>query len=116
VRNGLTDATTDELVINHWWSCFPYANVGLATGKVVVIDVDPRHDGDETLRALEDKYGPLPSTWRAITGGGGEHIFFSGVPINSVGQVGAGLDIRGPGAMSLCRQACIRAGANTNGT
>jgi Bifunctional DNA primase/polymerase, N-terminal/Primase C terminal 1 (PriCT-1) len=98
VRNGLTDATIDELVINHWWSCFSYANVGLATGKVVVLDVDPRHDGDETLRALEDKHGPLPSTWRAITGGGGEHIFFSGVPIpNSVGQVGAGLDIRGPG-------------------
>jgi hypothetical protein len=99
VRNGLKDATTDELIINHWWGCFDYANVGLATGKVVALDVDNRHDGDATLAKLEADHGSLPSTWRAVTGGGGEHIFFTtstSIP-NSVGTIGEGLDIRGTG-------------------
>jgi hypothetical protein len=99
VRNGLKDATTDELIINHWWSCFDYANVGLATGKVVVLDVDNRHDGDATLAKLETEQGSLPATWRSVTGGGGEHIFFTtstSIP-NSVGTIGEGLDIRGTG-------------------
>jgi Bifunctional DNA primase/polymerase, N-terminal/Primase C terminal 1 (PriCT-1) len=97
VRNGLKDATTDQLLIGHWWGCFDYANVGIATGAIVVLDVDPRHDGDHTLRQLEDKHGPLPTTWRTITGGSGEHVFFStDSPIaNSTGTVGQGLDVRG---------------------
>jgi hypothetical protein len=99
VRNGVKDATTDQLIISHWWFCFDHANVGLATGKVVVLDVDPRHGGDDTLKKLEDKHGPLPLTWRAITGGGGEHVFFtaSSPVFNSVGAVGDGLDVRGTG-------------------
>jgi hypothetical protein len=99
VRNGLKDATTDERVIEHWWGCFDYANVGMATGGIVVLDVDPRHDGDVTLAKLEAERGSLPPTWRAITGGGGEHIFFTTtaqIP-NSSGLVGEGLDIRGAG-------------------
>ena len=97
VRNGLKDATTDELIINHWWGCFDYANVGLATGQVVVLDVDNRHDGDATLAKLEAEHGSLPVTWRAVTGGGGEHIFFTArtsIP-NSAGAIGEGLDFRG---------------------
>jgi hypothetical protein len=96
-RNGLKDATTDELIIRHWWGCFDYANVGLTTGKVVVLDVDTRHDGDVTLARLEAEHGSLPTTWRVVTGGGGEHIFFTtstSIP-NSAGMIGEGLDIRG---------------------
>jgi hypothetical protein len=83
VCNGLKDATTDPLLIEHWWSCFNYANVALATGKIVGLDVDPRHGGDRTLAALEDEHEALPPTWRAITGGGGEHIFFQDERIDS---------------------------------
>jgi hypothetical protein len=93
----LKNATTDKRTIAHWWSCFDYCNVGLATGQLVALDVDPRHHGDQTLRALEDKHGALPQTWRAITGGGGEHVFFtsSAAIAGSAGTVGQGLDIRG---------------------
>ena len=74
---------------------------GVATGNVIVLDVDPRHGGDHSLRQLEDRHGPLPLTWRAFTGGGGEHVYFrapEGVEIrNNAGRLGPGLDVRGVG-------------------
>lgn len=104
--NGCLDATTDATVIRTWWARCPAANVGLATGPgsgIFVLDVDPRHNGDATLAALEAQHGALPSTLRATTGGGGSHYFFRlppGVEIrNGVGahRLGEGLDVRGVG-------------------
>lgn len=43
-------ATTDAGIITGWWGRWPAANVGIATGTVsslLVLDVDPRHGGDE---------------------------------------------------------------------
>lgn len=102
--NGLSNATNREHIIRHWFTAEPCANVGLATGNAVVLDVDPRHGGDASLAALEAEHGALPPTVRALTGGGGEHIFFrppAGMEIrNSAGDSGGlapGLDIRGAG-------------------
>ena len=102
--NGLSNATNREHIIRHWFTAEPLANVGLATGNAVVLDVDPRHGGDASLAALEAEHGALPMTVRALTGGGGEHIFFrppAGMEIrNSAGDSGGlapGLDIRGAG-------------------
>ena len=42
----------------------------------------------------------MPLTWRVLTGGGGEHVYFAagGIEIrNSAGRLGPGLDIRGVG-------------------
>jgi len=101
VRNGCKDATTDEKKIREWWMVWPDANIGIATGDVVVIDIDPRHGGDQALAELEAKHGKLPPTWRVNTGGGGQHIFFhapAGVVIkNSAGELGNGIDVRGRG-------------------
>jgi hypothetical protein len=101
--NGLRDATTDEEIIKKWWSDWPNANIGLATGSpsgVFFLDVDPRHGGDETLEELENKFGPLPRSIESLTGGGGRHIGFAcnGHKIrNSAGKLGPGLDIRADG-------------------
>jgi putative DNA primase/helicase len=65
-----------------------------------VLDIDPRHDGDETLAQLEKEHGDLPLTWRFLTGGGGEHILFrhpGGIVPNSAGKIGEGIDVRGDG-------------------
>jgi hypothetical protein len=99
VPHGFKQASTDERVVSHWWRCCDYANIGVATGTIVVLDVDPRNDGDHTLRVLEDEHGPLPPSWRVCTGGGGEHIYFrstTSIPC-SAGNIGAGLDVRGDG-------------------
>lgn len=84
--------------VRGWWRRWPAAGVGILTGAsgLLVVDVDPRHGGDETLRRVEADYGPLPVTLRSVTGGGGEHFVFTAVDgvRPSAGMLGAGVDIR----------------------
>ena len=105
VPNGLSDASTDVAKIEHWWTLKPDANIGLATGGFVVIDVDPRHGGDRSLVELVTKYGALPKTRRARTGGGGEHIYFrpptGGTIASGNNKVAAGIDVKASGGYVL---------------
>jgi hypothetical protein len=103
-KHGCHDATKDPTLILDSWHFNPSANVGIATGKasgIVVLDVDPRHSGDDTLVALENKHGRLPDTPTVLTGGGGRHFYFRaphGPDVrNSAGTLGPGLDMRGGG-------------------
>lgn len=98
--HGLKDATTDGNMICKWFADGRAVNIGVLTGPesgIVVLDVDPRHGGDEGLKAL----GPLPDTATVATGGGGKHLYFkhpNGLSVpNSAGKLGPGLDIRGAG-------------------
>jgi hypothetical protein len=85
-----------------WFGRWPEANVGIVTGIVsglVVLDVDARHGGAQSLSALEAEHGPLPRTIAAATGGGGRHCYFShpgGVVHNKVG-LAPGIDLRADG-------------------
>lgn len=98
--DGSRGATTDAKQIRAWWVQWPDANVAIATGAgLVVIDIDPRHGGDDALVDLRAKLGALPDTVEALTGGGGRHIFLS-APIevrNSANVLGEGVDVRGEG-------------------
>jgi hypothetical protein len=105
VRHGLTDASTDEKLVRHWWASRSDANVGVVTGKVVVIDIDPRHDGERSLAELELLNGSLPPTWRVNSGGGGTHLWFTPptgeVIRNSAGRLAAGVDVRAAGGYAI---------------
>jgi hypothetical protein len=94
--NGCYDATTDPDVIGRWWTQWPGADVGIRTGGgLAVLDVDPRHGGDETLARLEDAHGWL-RTMTARTGGGGWHLYFAGdLPARSAFL--PGLDLKAEG-------------------
>ncbi|MBI3440868.1 MAG: bifunctional DNA primase/polymerase [Proteobacteria bacterium] len=103
-QNGFKDACKDSTAISSWWAQSPEANIGIPTGIINsfwALDIDPRHDGENTLRALEQEYGALPQTVEVITGGGGRHLYFTlpaqGVIKNSAGRLGQGLDVRGDG-------------------
>ena len=100
-RNGHKDATTDSDQIKRWWSKTPHANIGIPTGKrsgFDVLDIDPRNGGDESLVELERRYGKLPSTPIALTGGGGHHVFFaSDDRIRNAVNGLPGVDTRGEG-------------------
>ena len=48
---------------------------GVVTDRLIVLDIDPRHDGDSSLADLERDHD-FPTTWRVLTGGGGEHVIF----------------------------------------
>lgn len=102
-QHGYKDATIDGHLVENWLKRWPNANVGLPTGRksgIIVLDVDPRNGGDESLAALEAQHGPLPRTVEARTGSGGRHLLFrhpGGEVRCSAGQLGPGLDIKGDG-------------------
>lgn len=100
--NGVKSATNDAFQIQRWWERWPEANIGIATGEssgIVVLDVDPRHGGDDSLRELIKKHGELPDTIIALTGGDGQHILFAhpGKEIRNRTGIMDGLDIRADG-------------------
>jgi len=101
-RHGFKNATTDKATIVRWWTRHPAANVAIATGAIsglVVLDVDPRSGGDESLAEHERAHGSLATTLRAKTGGGGQHIFFQ-LPEHVVvksGKLAPGLDVKADG-------------------
>jgi hypothetical protein len=92
--NGFKDATNETEVVRGWWTRWPSANIGLATGSLysggqggiptsdiadevdrkkhdalLVIDIDPRNGGTVPPE--------LPPTLTAVTGGGGLHYYYT---------------------------------------
>lgn len=97
---GFKDATTDADRIKTWWERWPNAGIGLATGEpsgVMVLDIDPRNGGNESLETILAKHGPLPETAECITGGGGRHVYFLHVPGTRCGKVADGIDRKADG-------------------
>jgi hypothetical protein len=110
IQEWQTKATDDEDVVTSWWSGdYKTYGIGIATGRtkygqIFVLDVDDRDEyrGSDTLHDLEQRHGALPETVTAITGTGGQHLYFySPVEVrNDAGtRLGVGLDIRGQGGM-----------------
>lgn len=111
ILDPLNRATTDQKQLRDWWEMWPAANIGVATGeasKLIVLDVDPKNGGNETLKAILAEYGSLPEKVSAKTGGKGFHLLFEhpgGHWPNTQGSpdrpspVGQGLDFRGDGGL-----------------
>ena len=111
---GYLDATTDPDQIRAWWTRFPDANIGIACGAsgLVVLDVDPRNGGEETLARLVAKHGPLPATLEARSFGTdanvpGRHLYFCGELRKGV--LGPGLDLQGAGAYVVAPPSVVAA-------
>jgi hypothetical protein len=102
VRHGVNDATTQAGQLERWWSRWPAANVGLATGSVFdVLDVDGAA-GLAALRQLARAAGlrfPGPVVRR---GGGGWHYWFAPTGLGNRPPCGlAQVDWRGRGGAVL---------------
>ncbi len=93
--NGVHDATTDGDLIREWWTRWPEANIGVALDGMAIIDVDPRHCGDEhfdrLLAAHHFDAGPC-----TLTGGGGMHWWMKAHPAikTAPDQFGPGIDVK----------------------
>ncbi|MGD9530544.1 MAG: bifunctional DNA primase/polymerase [Dehalococcoidia bacterium] len=96
-RSGKDDFTADRPTIERWARRWPGCNWGgRPADDVVVVDIDPRAGGDDSLARLELQHGPLPRTLTAKTGGGGWHYWFTGR--SKRGTLGAdhpGIDVKG---------------------
>ena len=89
---GFYDATTDVAVIKSWsWDGMIGATI--PEGRVV-LDVDPRNGGLDTLSVFPD----LPPTRTAKTAGGGFHYWFA-VPkdLQMRSTLGPGIDVKKAG-------------------
>lgn len=96
VAHGVHDATDDLETVRRWWAMKPDAGIGIAIpDRAIVVDADPRHNGDHTLSELEQRHGELPETVEAETGGGGLHIWLG---VNGLRRVtatlGEGVDLK----------------------
>lgn len=96
--HGCLDATTDLVRVEEWWDQYPQANIGIATGRgLLVIDVDPRKDPAwlSHLQALA-----LPQTFTVRTWSGGWHCYLN-MPLKASITIGTdllpGIDWRGDG-------------------
>lgn len=95
---GFHLGTTDAAKIERWWAAAPDANIGIATGRgLLVLDVDGT-EGEQSLAALLAVHGPLPETPEQTTGKG-RHLLFSvdEEVRNTARKLGTGLDTRGDG-------------------
>jgi hypothetical protein len=117
VAGGLNAATRDEGQIAAWWRRWPRSNVAIRTGSesgLVVLDIDPRHGGNETLAHVQADHGRLPSGRTIRTGSGGQHRYFRhpGFAVrNDAGRVvGAGVDLRGDGGYVIAPPSRHRSG------
>jgi hypothetical protein len=77
--------------------------IGTATGtanRFDVLDVDPRHAGDEWYATHRDR---LPPTRIHQTRSGGLHLLFTHAPgmRNSAGKVAQGIDVRAEGGFAI---------------
>jgi len=77
-------------------------NIGILTGErsgLVVLDIDPKNGGSESLAELEAEHGTI-ETLQVLTGGGGIHFYFAypeGKEIGNKANLLPGVDIRGIG-------------------
>jgi len=97
IPRGFLAASCDLATIERWWRRWPGANIGMRVPEgMLVLDIDPRSGGDQTLAELELKHGPLPPTMtsRSGRGDGGHHRWLL-YPRGEVrGKLGPGLDVK----------------------
>lgn len=115
IKDWVAQASTDSEVIREWWRRWPDSNVGIVTGgrsRIVVLDIDPRNGGDESLDRLVREHGPLPETVESLTGGGGRHLLFQdpGLPVRKRIGLLPGIDLCAEGAQIVAPPSAHRSG------
>jgi hypothetical protein len=102
--HGFNDASSDPERIADMFARWPGDNVGHKSGRAsgtVIIDVDPRDGGMETLGRLQAEHGFLPPTRLHATGGGGFHYVLGypeGVKELPSRTIGPGVEVKADGA------------------
>lgn len=76
---------------------------GTRSGGIVVLDIDVRNGGLESLERLENEIGILPDTLTVRSPTGGLHIYIRSldIPRKTVAGVFPGVDVRGEGGIAV---------------
>lgn len=99
--HGFHDASTDSDVIQKWnWN--GDGAIGVAVpDHYLVVDIDPRNGGEDTVKALLGVGHKFPATKVVSTKNGGSHRYYA-IPPELKGRrfrgtLGPGIDIKAPG-------------------
>ncbi len=103
-------ATWEESQIREWWTRWPNANIGIATGRGLggyfcVLEFDPSKGGDF------EKYlsaGMLPTTWTVRTPKGGRHFYYRTREPMPSAELGPGVYLRGEGDYVVAPPSLVR--------
>jgi hypothetical protein len=108
VMGGAHAASIDPGQVREWWRMWPTSNLGIGCADLIVYDIDPRNDGEETF---ENAIGgrPFPRVPTVCTGSGGLHLYFAG-PGRS-GHLGEGVDIQAAGKLAVAPPSVHASGA-----
>lgn len=111
--HGLHDATVNEATIARWWSHWPDANVAIRAEDIgLVVDVDPRNGGAESLDRIYHDHGGMPDTVEVLTGGGGNHFYLRTPHPVSKGKLPSypGIDIQATGSYVIAPPSVHKSG------
>ena len=102
-KEGFHNASTDPQELESWWQVYPYANIGLATDGLLVIDLDGR--GTDWRKDQFEHLRDLARGAVAVTPREGRHYYFR-LPVGrqyrcSAGGLAAGVDVRSTGGYVL---------------
>lgn len=111
-------ASNEEVLVRVMWRDRPDANIGIHCEGLLVIDVDVKKNGDESLASLEMIYDLDTETLTTRTPTGGRHLFYrlpAGHPgvSNGVDSLGAGLDVRSTRGYVVAPGSVVPAGTYT---
>lgn len=70
-------ASSNPETVAGWWTKFPDANIGLSLDGLCCLDIDPRHGGEQSLIALEQKHAQIARVALQRSGSGGTISFSS---------------------------------------
>jgi hypothetical protein len=99
---ALQQQAAGKTEVRRWFERWPDANIGVVSGAVsglIILDIDPRHGGEESLARIEKRQGATPPTVESATGGGGRHLYFRhpGGTVHNRVNLRPGMDLRGDG-------------------
>ena len=96
--HGFKDASIDWQQVEAWHRQYPECAWGCATSSErAVLDIDPRHGGNESLAKRVAEHGPLPLTPKVRTGGDGFHYYLLTPPGTNCGKVADGIEWKAEG-------------------
>ena len=105
-RNGFKDATVAPSQIEAWWSKWPNANIGIATGRasgLIVIDLDGPDAIAAWQRIVREQSGGVPSMADlAVRTARGIHLYYrlrqgDKIPCSAGQDQEKGVDVRADG-------------------
>src|SRR5258706_12038426 len=94
--NGFKDATKSIYAVRQYWTKYPDANIGIATGMVsnlAVVDIDVKN-GAKGRESVEKIKGLTPTLMVKTPSGGGPLFYFLGAPLKNPKRVFPGVDLQ----------------------